>query len=507
MSRGRGLSLSILIALQIATITLGAAEGHKNRGNDEQKDAKTNPKIRGVRIDLAEMVAGQITTRPGGPGSYQFVLVNLVPKFRPYAVNISRDFVLIEPLTFPGGAPKPPAPSGDVLLGESTAPSCTDKLKQDLAAATSEAGVKEIVNKAISDSSAGCMDEVLAMIRAQTEQVIDDPDVFTIGPAETIRITIARAGGATWTYVLEGKPSGEWRTTYGFFFVPDRDERYFTKETHPTETTSKFTITKQPHRQNLDFVPTVLFTFLPYSQIGKKWSNGWAAGLGYDLQKPVLVAGYAGTYNENVVFTAGVAIHQQSRLIGRYKPSEEVKEALDSSQLVENTFAPNIYVGIGFRFGEDIHARRRELEKETAKAQAESAAAKAAAAQAEKDAAARKAACEAKADADEAGAKQKCAAGDDACVKKAAADSAAAKTQCAVTDADRRDAAATANAAKAAADAAAAAATKAEKRAQCEKAAKADHDAAISACGANDDPCKKKAEATFENKKLGCLNN
>jgi hypothetical protein len=503
MFNGRNLRVATLVVWGMCALTAGAI----------CPDNPT-PGVKVVCIDLATMAVDQTSTRPGGPGTYRFVLVNVVPKFKPYHVDISRDFVLLEPLTFPGGTQQKAASESSFKTRNLKMVGCKatiDPISDDLLKETTETGVKLIVDKARRDNKGKtCETEVDELIADLTEQSVDAGGLFPVGSAETLTVTIARKG-ATWTYLLQAKPRGEWRTNYGFFFVPDRDERFFTKQTDikadpdakptPIFASTKFTIEEQPDRETFDFVPTVLFTFLPYSQIGKNFAHGLSAGLGYDLEKPVVVAGYSGTYNENVVFTAGVAFHRQSRLLGRYNVGDKVTEVLDSSQLVEDTYGPNIYVGVAFRFGEDIHARRRELEKATARAQAEAATAKAKAAQLEKDALARQAACKAKADEQEAIAKEACTKddipNDEPCFTKAAAASAAAKEACAVTEQEKVDAE---EAAKEAKDEA----KETEIREQCKKAEEKTHAAAVKKCAA-DEQCKLDADAAYEKALLACL--
>jgi hypothetical protein len=448
-----------------------------------------------IRLDLATLPVDQVTTRPGGEGTYTFTLVNKIPAVT-YRVDIAREAVAMPALTFPGvaaggrGGDSPPAAPG----------SCDTALAQmllDLADAKTESAVKAAGQKAIGDSDASCVDDVRIRFKALTELPIDEGDSFSVGPGESLTLSISRPG-ATWTFRLEGTTAGEWRTSYGFFFVHDRDRKYFVEETHPTDASSLFTIREQADRETLDFVPTVLFTFFPRSHAGRTWSGGWTAGLGYDLEKPVLVAGYARSYNENVIFTAGIAFHRQTRLLGRYRVGDVVKESIDSSQLIEDTYGPNVYAGVSFRFGEDIHARRRELEKQAATAQSQAAAAKARAAQAEKEAADRKAACEASANAAQAAANEACK-GNEACVATASANAAAAKAKCAVTEQEKHDA--EANQQRAAADLA-----KAKVKELCDTAAKSAYDEAISKCAKDPDKktCEAHAKAVLDASLLQC---
>jgi hypothetical protein len=90
----------------------------------------------------------------------------------------------------------------------------------------------------------------------------------------------------------------------------------------------------------------------------------------------VVLAGAAWTFNDNLILTFGVAIHQQTRLLGKYSkepddPGNLVGEALEPGQLVESTYGPNLYLGVAFRFdtNSDPFKRSVALQKEAAAAE------------------------------------------------------------------------------------------------------------------------------------------
>lgn len=179
-------------------------------------------------------------------------------------------------------------------------------------------------------------------------------ETFTLGRGEQLIVTVerkAQADSAEWRFVLSTGPRGEWRTTYGFTFVPSGDERYFSRQM--TEDASKFIITEEndPEGSDLDFVPSVLRTWYPGSQRLGIWSAGLTGGLGFDFKNLALFGGLAATYNENLTFTLGGIIHEEQRLNPRYSAGDTITENLGPEGLHIERFYPSFYLGIGFRFG------------------------------------------------------------------------------------------------------------------------------------------------------------
>lgn len=168
-----------------------------------------------------------------------------------------------------------------------------------------------------------------------------------LGRNEELVITISRSlpSAKTWVITLTTGRDGKWYTTYGFTFLPNRDKRYFSRPE-----TEGFSIAEQNDREDFDFRPSILFHY----QLPRTHNHSLVAGLGYDLESIAVFGGYGYTFNSNVTITAGVAIHEQEDLVGRYEVGDKLQDAIDSAQLVEKTFAPNVYVGISFRFGSNV---------------------------------------------------------------------------------------------------------------------------------------------------------
>jgi hypothetical protein len=193
---------------------------------------------------------------------------------------------------------------------------------------------------------------------------------YTIGANQMLVITIERLSPSArkWVRTLSTGTPGKWYTTYGFTFLPNRDKNFFAKQetTTPagsTEEVTIFRITKEEDRQDLDFRPSILFH---YQLPGKALNRSVVAGLGYDLENIALFAGYGYTIHSNITITGGIAIHEQKDLVGRYQVGDELKEAIDSAQLVSKSYSANLYLGVSFRFGSNIFAERDAAAKKVA---------------------------------------------------------------------------------------------------------------------------------------------
>jgi len=496
--------------------------------------AADTPPQKTITIDLAAIKADSVFSRPGRAGTeYSFRLVNRLPDPAvTYEVSIELAQMPVRELTLFGASPRG-NDSDQKSLGERRRDCAKEQeaAREIIATAKDEASVPARLADAVNGLPKDCS-QVADALRGATEQSVDNGQTTLLGSGEELKVVVRRTKGdgttLSWTYRLT-TASGEWRAAYGFTFVPNEDDRFVTE----AQENGKFKILAQADRERLDYVPSVLFVWNPPREEPRWWKPSFTAGLGYDLELPVVLAGAAWTVHQNITVTAGVAVHQQTRLLGRYREGQEIAANLDPSQLTENTYGPNVYAGVAFRFGQDPHARTAQLQEDTA---AREAAAKEAKAQKEK----RIAACEAAADENQKKANAKCnesypAPADpntdpgkpkrDECLGLAEAAKKAAITACPLAEETRlgEERAAAAAKADAAAKAAAAAAEKkaaAEQASAAEKAAnaqelrdrcdaKADAEAAeaIAKCAGTDAEkatCEKTAKAKLAAERFTC---
>ena len=299
-----------------------------------------------LTIDLAAIEPNAERTFPVEAGVYLVVIVNKAPSLR-YKVTVAKSFQEIPPLPPPRGSATPLRPT-DPCKPLSDA---SGRLRNT----QDEREVGQLVLQ-IEDFVTGgqCQDttiikEATRMLNA-TRETLSGPQTLDLG--QQLKVTIIAVVGTatrTWTVLYQTPNRGRWVSSYGFTFLPTRDERYFPRA--KSGEANKFVITEKEDRQDLTFAPSVFFSWLPMKNESKDWSFSWSAGLGFDQSNPIVFAGPMWTYNQNVGVMFGLVMHKQKRLNGQYNRDQEVMENLTEAQLHEETYRPNLFLGLSYRFG------------------------------------------------------------------------------------------------------------------------------------------------------------
>jgi hypothetical protein len=292
---------------------------------------------REVVIDLAAQNPGSTERRPVEPGEELVIAItNRVPT-KTYDVTIERKIVTIPVLSLPSGAPA--AETCDNLVGNFVLE--LQQKKDEVAVG----GLVSEYRKKVSPCPANIQQQLDQAIRAQTVKVV--PDTYKLELGEELVVTVTRKDESKSTWITEFSTGsrGEWRTSYGFNFIPNKDETYFSKEKGAGE----FQITRDRERKKFDFSPSVFFTWLSRQQQQKDWAIGPVAGMGFDSSNPVIFGGISFSYNQNVQLNLGAVVHQQKRLNGRFQQDQIVKENLGSDQLQLSTYQINWFFGLSFR--------------------------------------------------------------------------------------------------------------------------------------------------------------
>ncbi len=303
-----------------------------------------------LSFDLAAQAPGTTETEALEPGSYRVRILNRMPNSI-YEVSLDIETMDIDPLTLPS-ASRTTSRTG-------FCPDAETLLSQALDTARSEREVASEIakfRKAAVDEN--CDESVVAalevIITTSTTRIVPRARAMAVQKGERLVVVVTRRDDdgndeAVWKRIYSTGSRGEWRITYGFNFIPNEDETFFTEQSDTDP--AVFIVTEDRDRREWDFAPSFFFTWLPNSKRNRTWHWGPTAGLGFDLDDPIVFAGLGGTFNENVMLTGGVVFHKQSRLIGRYEPGQEIGTSLDPAQLAEETYDVNVYIGIGFRFG------------------------------------------------------------------------------------------------------------------------------------------------------------
>jgi len=295
-----------------------------------------------LQVDLATG-AGTERTFQISSGDYQVRIINKVPKLA-YSIEVEVSFITIPPLTPPGGG-----------SGTLTQP-CQDLSTESglIRNATTEKDVADSVSKIEELLAAGkCTDATVIdqakRTMASTSELL--PGIYSLGNGQELKIAVRRGSGdnaKSWTYTFSTPERGHWFSSYGFVFVPNRDERYFSLAKEGES--GKFTIARKADRLTADFAPSMFFSWLPRKKEGSDWSFSWSAGLGFDQSNPIVFLGPMWTYNQNISLVGGLVLHKQKRLNGIYLKGENVSENLTEEQLSEQTYRPNLFLGLSFRF-------------------------------------------------------------------------------------------------------------------------------------------------------------
>jgi hypothetical protein len=176
---------------------------------------------------------------------------------------------------------------------------------------------------------------------------LTDGEAVLLGEGQTVIVTITRIDPRReepWVFEFTTGDQ-RWLIHYGFSFLPEEDEEYFTKASG-----DEFVVTRAGDPSGAEFEPTIAFTYVPRFQARNPWFPKFTAGLGADIDERLVFVGASWVIGDNVSVFVGAAGHQQTRLKGIYEVDPVVKEALTADQLVDETFDFNAIVGVGFRF-------------------------------------------------------------------------------------------------------------------------------------------------------------
>jgi hypothetical protein len=306
-----------------------------------------------------------LATHPGdltisvAPGNLSISIVHQVPG-RDYGVTAVAEAIAIPPITLPAGVTLP--------LGAAVDPACIPldnglkaiTLPADEAAVAAAAATVNDLLKATTCPPANAVYRAAAAALA-TYSAARRVGSFTIRSGEQVKVVVQRlkadrAPEKTWTTIYSTGARGTWLTTYGFVFVPVKDELYFSAA---GQKQGEFVITRQRDDavSDIKFVPSIMFSWLAASRQLSNWSFSPAAGFGATSDSLAVLVGGTAMFNSNLAFTGGLAITQQQRLAGNYKEGQTVSENLSEDQLQVKVLKPSLFLGVTFRFGSNPFAK------------------------------------------------------------------------------------------------------------------------------------------------------
>lgn len=322
--------------------------------------------------NAATVLKADLATDPGTEqiiqvptGDYTVLVTDKAPQ-KAYSVQVEVNFTPVPPL-----APPPGGAMAHLVLDDPCAQ--LDKDVSALRNSTDEKAVAALVAeigqllKTVTCTDAQKANASAAV--ALTQQAVNDI-VYTLSNGQDLKVTVTRDPGSaskTWTFIFRTPGLGSWFSSYGFVFIPNHDERYFSML--KTGTTDRYVITRSAHNSGSDFAPSLFYSWLPTNRENKTWSLGWSAGLGFDQSNPIVFLGPMLTFHQNISLVAGAVVQKQRRLNGMYSRNQEIGESLTGDQLTEQTYKPNFFFGLSFRFSSNPFAAPSDDSKPAQKAQ------------------------------------------------------------------------------------------------------------------------------------------
>ena len=293
-------------------------------------------------------------------------LLNKIPELD-YAVNTSTELRTIPPLD---GDTVPAAASTAARLLErvksigAKSPSCPAKYKFDslLSKLTSStlmekdvpAGKKvaavfvESIANEDKDACATQIDYATKWNKSTTKTVTLPAAPFGADTTIYVSRTAGDQSTKTWEYKITTGSSGEWRTSYGFALLNNKDRLYSAR----TGTTGLINIQRSnAGNDNLDVIPALFISWFDASHATESWDWGFNGGFGLDFTNPTVLAGLDISIHQNLFFNFGVAANKQKRLKSQYIEGQTLTATVQDSDLVEEKYAPTYYFAVTYRFG------------------------------------------------------------------------------------------------------------------------------------------------------------
>lgn len=313
-----------------------------------------------LQIDLAAIAPGSELTFSVPPGDYSVEIINKVQN-KSYNIQATVSFITPPPLPVPGESIAKFAIEPCKELYDSKA--AIERAKDENEVAAAVAQTQELLNA----GSCTSQPVVSAAKTAIQNTLYSVPATFSLASGQELVVSVSRPEGTDqkrWKATYQTPARGRWFSSYGFAFVRNNDEQYFSK---PKEgETGKFLITRKADNKDYDFAPSLFYSWMPASREGRNVNPGVAAGLGFDQSNPIVFVGPMLTYNQNISLVAGVVVHKQKRLTGTHSVGQEITTSLTEDQLKEETFKPSFFFGVSFRFGSNPFASGQDSAKKAA---------------------------------------------------------------------------------------------------------------------------------------------
>lgn len=351
--RKKSKTLFLLLSLSVFIFSLELGAGI---------EADDTPLPRGEVFDLADIAPGSTIERALVDGRMDMItFLNVYSeRYDKYEMQILIEFEEIPPISVEVLTPREPLK-----------PNCTDLAKaiDKFMTLTDSKDVwlekkvrdeiitlQELVNKCTDEN------ELDKKNKAIVQNIINkSKKTFKINQrlnkGEKLTIKLSR-DNIVWTFVFK-YPSGKWLIYYGLCLVSQRlskYDHYFVSESEdPAQNAFLLIQEPKPDYLDLEYIPTVFFTWMPTHRMSKSINHGITGGLGTDMKSPTFYIGYGIVFNYNIGINLGVIFHKQYQLKPQYSEMgtdpKTVNGILSFDDLHRSVYRPNVSIGISFRFG------------------------------------------------------------------------------------------------------------------------------------------------------------
>lgn len=200
-----------------------------------------------------------------------------------------------------------------------------------------------------------------------SQPILSVPQAFTPSPLVPFQgtmvfdrnteylVTITDANGDNKkVYTLRTKSDWSWTTTFGAnaIFFTNRN-KFISK----VNSENNQIVEEVQDKKQMEYMPTIMFTFMNNH---KDVSHGFTGGIGVNLEEIAVFTGVSLGFGQNIILTAGVAGHKQTRPKSDYYIGQVIDSSITSDNLNESQYRFNPFFGISFRIAKNPFGKKSE---------------------------------------------------------------------------------------------------------------------------------------------------
>lgn len=140
-------------------------------------------------------------------------------------------------------------------------------------------------------------------------------------------------------YIIKSESDWKWTTSFGANAVFLTNRSRFTSLDN--------TVVQNKDGKMMELMPSIMFTFMNNQ---RNFSPGFTGGVGFNFEELSVFAGGALGIGQNIILTAGIAVHKQNRPNTDYVVGQAIDSSVTSDDLNKMQYRVNPFVGISFRF-------------------------------------------------------------------------------------------------------------------------------------------------------------